>query len=348
MRGPLHLLRYLIKLLLSAWLTLSALFLLTRSVTDPVAVVQQQLEGNARLGATAEEAALTRALLHRYQLDLPLFYTTWQTSMGWQWHGTNNQYHAWQTQLLRGNLGRSYRTDAPVTTLLGQALRYTLPLTLLAASISVGLAVLLATQLSYRPAARALTLALLHGLQSVPLFLVALGLLLLLANPDVLAWFPAFGLGAGETDRSWLQQPGYLLYYLTLPTLSLVLVALPGLVVQLDGALQRELAAPYIITARAKGVSRARTVRRHALRNALLPTITLLTELLPALVAGSVIVEVLFALPGMGRLLAEAAASQDYPVLLGATSLIALVRLLAQAVADALYRVADPRIHFTS
>lgn len=341
-------LRHGLRGLLLTWLTLSTLFLATRAATDKATLIQSTLEGNARLSGLPEQLLLTQQLLHRYNLDRPLFYLSWQPAAGWQWHGSHNQYHQWLLQLAQGSLGYSYQEDAPVTALLGRALRYTLPLTLLAASLSILLAMQLALWISYQSAVRSSVLALLHALQSIPLFLLAVCLLLLLANPDVVAWFPAFGLGDAETEVTWPRQPGYLLYHLTLPVLSLVLVSLPALTIQLDGALQQELSQAYIITARAKGASLSRAVRRHALRNALLPSITLLTELLPSLVAGSVVVEVLFALPGMGRLLAEAAATQDYPVLVGAAGLTALVRLLAQALADLLYQAADPRIRLSS
>ena len=338
------LLRHTARALVAIWLTLSALFLLSRSVTDQAAFIQSSLASNARLDAQANQAILTQQLLHRYGLDIPLFYASWQAETGWSWHGSHNQYHQWLLQLLRGNLGTSYRQASPVRELLSQALYYTLPLTLLASIASVGLAIGLATSLSYRPRTRRLVLLVLQGFQSFPLFLVAVGLLLLLANPDVLAWFPAFGLGLEQKSGTWWQSYGALLYHLTLPVLSLVIVSLPGLVTQLDGAIQQEMSQAYVATARAKGASRRRTMRGHVLRNALLPTIALLTDLLPNLVAGSVVVEVLFALPGMGRLLAEAAATQDYPVLLGAVGLVTVVRLAAQWLTDVAYQLTDPRI----
>ena len=329
-------------MLVAAWLTLSALFLLSRATTQD-AFSEPAFAATARPLAPTAQATLTRQLRHRYGLDQPLFYVSWQDGAGWRWHNSQNQYHAWLTRLGHGDLGRSYREDAPVRTLLGRALRYTLPLTLLATAGSLGLAVWLAIGLSYRPGWRRGVVALLHGVQSLPLFLVAVSLLLLLANPDVLAWFPAFGLGPDEADSAgWAGLN--VLYHLALPVLSLVIVSLPVLVIHLDGAIRRELHQPYVATARAKGLARRQVVRRHVLRNALLPTVALLTDLLPNLVAGSVVVEVLFALPGMGRLLAEAAAAQDYPVLLGAVGLVALVRLLAQWLTDLGYQLLDPRI----
>ncbi|GAB2769704.1 peptide/nickel transport system permease protein [Hymenobacter luteus] len=330
--------------LVTAWLVLSGLFLLTRGLTDATSYLQTALEADSRIQA-AERSQLTRQLLHRAGLDLPLFYISFEPTQGWQWEGTANQYHAWAANLLQGRLGTSYRSSAPVSGLLLEALRYTLPLTVLAAVLSAMVSVGLATTLNGRyPAGRRALLYLLHALQAAPLFLLATGLLLLFANPDVLAWFPAFGLGLEEESATWWQAPGRLLYHLALPVGSLVLMSAPALTIQLDAALQHELRQPYVATARAKGAAPSQVVWRHALRNALLPTITLLTELLPNLVAGAVVVEVLFALPGMGRLLAEAAATQDYPVLLGGVTLVVLARVVAQLLADALYLRTDPRI----
>lgn len=336
--------RYAGRNLVTAWLVLSGLFLLTRGLTDASSYVQTALEADSRI-QVAERAQLTRRLLHRAGLDLPLFYVSFDAAHGWQWQGPANQYHMWAANLLQGRLGTSYRSGAPVSTLLLEALRYTLPLTVLAALLSAAVSVGLATGVNGRyPAGRTTLLALLHAVQAAPLFLVATGLLMLFANPDFLAWFPAFGLGVEEEPATWWQAPGRLLYYLALPVCSLVLVSAPALTIQLDAALQRELRQPYVVTARAKGAAPGRVVWGHALRNALLPTITLLTELLPNLVAGAVVVEVLFALPGMGRLLAEAAATQDYPVLLGGVALVVAARVLAQLLADALYLLTDPRI----
>ncbi|WP_426493065.1 ABC transporter permease [Hymenobacter sp. 102] len=336
------LLRHLIRTLGAAGLILSVLFLLSHAIADPDILLQNALSGRA---VSPEQTAQASALLlHRYGLDAPLFYVGWQQGTGWQWHGWHNQYHTWLVQLLHGNLGYSYRADAPVTALLGEALRYTLPLTLLAAVLSVILALVVVTAVSTRPVARHWVLRLAHVLQGLPLFLVALGLLLLLANPDALAWFPAFGLGAVDNLADAWHHPGWFLYQLALPLISLVLNGFPPLAIQLDGALQQELTRPYVATARAKGASAARSVWRHALRNALIPMLTLLTDLLPSIVAGAVVVEVIFALPGMGQLITEAAIHQDFPVLLGAVGLVALVRLLGQVAADLLYPVIDPRI----
>jgi peptide/nickel transport system permease protein len=230
---------------------------------------------------------------------------------------------------------------------LSEALSYTLPLTTSAALLAIGAAVALALWLVR--GGPAFLLHILYGLDALPLFVVALGLLLLLANPDFLPLFPAYGLGQlSEENTPWTTQLSTYFYYSTLPLASLVLVKLPSLVVQLHDALRHELQLNYATTARAKGLSSFQVITRHALRNALLPIITMLTDLLPALVAGAVVVEVIFALPGMGRLLAEAAATHDFPVLVGGVMLIAFMRLIGLVVADALYYLADPRIRLVS
>ena len=340
----------LLRLLLAVWLIVSGVFLLSR-LLSPAAALLPFTTGDLILPTTsaAEQQVAEKRLQHRLGLDLPVFYVT-PAADGhtWQWRGLHNQYQRWLGQLLRGNLGHSYRDGQAVTGLLANALAYTLPLTISAALLAVGLAVWLSVRMATRPRLRQHVVRGLYVLDAVPLFVLGLLLLLLLANPEVLALFPAYGLGLGEdrtlADASWLAQVGSRLYHLVLPVLCLVLVSLPALVVQLDEALQNERRADYATTARAKGLPETAVVRWHALRNALLPTITQLTNLLPALVAGAVVVEVIFALPGMGRLLADAAARRDYPVVVGGVLLTALVRLLAQALADWLYLLADPRI----
>ena len=338
----------LLRLLLAVWLIVSGIFLLSR-LLSPAAALLPFTTGDLILPTTsaAEQRVAEKRLQHRLGLDLPVFYVT-PAADGhtWQWRGLHNQYQRWLGQLLRGNLGRSYRDGQAVTGLLANALAYTLPLTISAALLAVGLAVWLSVHIATRPRLRQYVVRGLYVLDAVPLFLLGLLLLLLLANPEVLALFPAYGLSDDRAlaDASWLARVGSRLYHLILPVVCLVLVSLPALVVQLNEALQNERRADYATTARAKGLPETTVVRRHALRNALLPTITQLTNLLPALVAGAVVVEVIFALPGMGRLLADAAARRDYPVVVGGVLLTALVRLLAQALADWLYVLADPRI----
>jgi peptide/nickel transport system permease protein len=183
---------------------------------------------------------------------------------------------------------------------------------------------------------------LLSSLQITPLFLLALGLLLLFANPEVMNILPIAN--HNQPGSSHWQRAGYWLGVSALPLLGLVLAVLPELTLPLAAMLRREATSGYATTARAKGLTTKEVLKRHALPNALLPLLTSLTELLPTLVAGAVVVEVLFALPGSGRLLAEAAATHDYPLVVAGVLLTAAARLLGLVLADTLYLLADPRL----
>ncbi|OGX85472.1 hypothetical protein BEN47_14795 [Hymenobacter lapidarius] len=343
---------------LAVWALASVVFLL--SYRDLDAAVRLALpdatEATAGPGAgrAADQATRQAAFRQRLGLDLPLFYLSRTTDpqlhwVKWRWNGAHNQYHRWATGLVRGNWGVSFRTGEAVTARLGRALSFTLPLTGTAAFLAVLCALGLGQRLARRPWGHSLLQAALVGLHALPLFVVALALLLTLANPEVVAWFPAYGLSqATDADLDTWSQTGRYALHLVLPVAALTLTALPELTLHLSGALARELRSDYATTARAKGLAEPAIIRHHALRNALLPTITLIAELLPALVAGAVVVEVVFALPGMGRLLADAAAARDYPVLVGGILLIGAARLLALLLADLLYFWADPRIRWHS
>jgi peptide/nickel transport system permease protein len=332
----------------AAWLIASLVFVGSRQL--PGSPEQLALPDGSDLSrpvagmpSAASQAAARQAVHIRLGLALPVFYVT-RTAGIWHWHGTANQYHKWAVAALHGDLGRSYRDGQPVTTLLAQALRYTLPLATSAAGLAVGLALTLALYLARTPASRwqRLVFGLLNGVQITPLFLVALGLLLLFANPEFLNLLPATT-QASAAGSGW-QLAGYWLGISALPLLSLVLAVLPELTLPLAAKLRHEASTGYATTARAKGLTVRHVLRRHALPNALIPLLTTFTDLLPALVAGTVVVEVLFALPGSGRLLAEAAAAHDYPLVVAGVLLTALARLLGLMLADVLYFLADPRL----
>ena len=338
---------------LAVWALASAVFLLSRH--DLGTAVRLQLPDAADLVADrttlADQQASQQAVQRRLGLDLPLFYASraaWSPGTGnWRWNGSRNQYHRWMVALLHGDLGTSFRTGQPVAASLRHALAYTLPLTGTAAGLALWAALALAPRLAARPWWRRPVRTVLVGLHTLPLVVMALALLLLFANPDVLSWFPAYGLDQPTDDD--LSFGGRLVVYvqhLVLPVAALALTALPELTLQLDAALGQELRTDYATTARAKGLSEGAVIRHHALRNALLPSLAQFTELLPQLVAGAVVVEVVFALPGMGRLLAEAAATRDFPMLVGGVLLTGAARLLALLLADLLYLWADPRIRW--
>lgn len=267
------------------------------------------------------------------------------------WHGASNQYHYWLRNLFRGKLGTSYRDGRPVTTILIEAVGNTWWLLF----ISMGVATLLALELAILMVRRnghtwrRTVLPTLFLLDSLPLFVLAMLLLVLLASPAFLQLFPVYGMGYyTEATLHWLQATNQWLLFMALPMLCLVLANLPYLTNQFYHSIAATSSLDYIRTARAKGLSEGNVIRKHMLRNALLPVITLLTDFLPALVAGAVIIETIFAIPGIGRLLIDSVMARDYPVIVGIVVLVALFKLLAHLLSDLLYTLADPRISHTA
>lgn len=337
------LLRRLLLLLPAVWLIGSLVFLLSRTI--PGTFQERWTEATQSAIGGPASAAPARPLPEEDR-HLPLFYWGLPSHSGGPvlaWHGSHNQYHRWLSGLLQGDLGYSYRDRQPVTAVLAGALGNTLALL----GGSLVLTFLLSTELSLAlmraGRLRQLVLAGLFALDSIPLFLLALLLLVLLAGTGYLGWFPVFGLGYAAPEASAWEVFGDRLHHLLLPTGCLVLSGLPYITTQLVRFLQQVAQAPYITTARAKGLPAGRVLRRHMLRNALLPLITLFTGFLPSLISGAVVVEMIFALPGTGRLLADSVLARDYPVVLGLVLLLAAVKAVSHLLADLLYFAADPR-----
>jgi len=151
----------------------------------------------------------------------------------------------------------------------------------------------------------------------------------------VLPWFPVFGQGEGFVDQ---------VHHLTLPAIALALVACSYIVKHTRGALLNVLEQDYITFARARGLPERRVLFRYALRNALIPVVTLSGPLLAFLITGAVLVEVTFTLPGIGQLLVQSAVQKDLPLLQGIALTAAVFVLVANLLVDLLYMAVDPRI----
>ncbi|WP_242928375.1 ABC transporter permease [Pontibacter vulgaris] len=268
-----------------------------------------------------------------------------------QWHGADNQYHQWLSELMKGKLGTSYRDSKPVIEKVAEAVGtsfWLLILSMLAAFlISFNTSILLVQRQETK--LQKFILSGLYFLDSIPLFVLCLLLLVLLASPDFLQLFPAYGLGYYENqNQNWLEGMMQQLPYLALPILCLTIAYIPYLTNILYRALADNSQTDYARTARAKGLSEQKVIRKHLVRNALLPVITLLSDFLPALVAGSVVIETIFAIPGIGRLLLESVQARDYPVIVTIVLLVAAFKMLSHLLADIWYGIADPRIRYNA
>ncbi len=248
------------------------------------------------------------------------------------------QYLSWLSGVLRGNLGVSLRHGRPVTTLIAERL----PVTLSLAILSLALAVLVAVPLGVLAAVRqhsALDYGVLVFAQAglaLPSFWI--GILLILLFALSLRWLPSGGY------VPWGENPLGALRSLAMPVLALGLPVAGVLARLVRASMLEELARDHIRTARAKGLSEPQVIVRHVLRNALIPTVTLLGLQLGFLLGGSIVIEQVFALPGLGRLVLFAINNRDLPLIQGLVLFIAALVVGINFLVDMAYTWLDPRI----
>jgi peptide/nickel transport system permease protein len=250
------------------------------------------------------------------------------------------QFAEWAGRALLGDLGRSIQYDVPVAGLIVSRLSVTLPLTLMAAALMIAAAIPLGVFAATRHRRWgdyvAMTLSQL-GI-SVPGFWA--GLLLILLFSVKLGWFQAGGFDG------WGQGVGHALKSLLLPAVALGLFQFAVLARTTRSALLEVLREEYVKTARAKGVGEGKVIFRHALRNAMIPILTVAGVQLGQLMAGSIILESVFYLPGLGRLALGAISARDLPVVQGVVLFVASGIVVINAAVDVLYGVLDPRIRY--
>ena len=272
--------------------------------------------------ATDEQIAVFRA---RHGLDLPV----------WQ------RYWSWLTAFAAGDFGQSYKYDMTVNQLLADKIGVTLVL----AAVSFALILLISLPLGLiaarRPGGlvdRAVTV-LTQITMSIPNFVLGIGLMYLFAL--VLRWFdPKY---IPLQDEQGLHLAAHL-RFMAVPALAIALPKSAMTVKLLRGAILGELDQDYIRTAYSKGNSRGSALRRHVLRNALIPVVTFLAMAIGDIMAGSIVVEQVFGIPGLGRILISSIGNRDYPVVQAVVVLLAAAVVGCNFLADLLYRVMDPRI----
>ena len=251
--------------------------------------------------------------------------------------------------LIRFDFGVSSQDRKPVLPSIISKLKYSLSLTF----VSVILAYLIAVPIGIFSAVRQNTAPdlvitiILFVLYSLPTFFTGTVLLRLLSTGDPLAWFPPGGFESsdGVTRTTW----GYLtdvLWYLTLPLIVFTARSLAALSRYARSGVIDVIRSDYVRTARAKGLHEFVVIMKHAVRNGMIPILTLLGGLLPVLISGSVIIEVIFNIPGMGLFLFNAINLRDYNVVMGILTIASLLTLLGILISDLLLAAVDPRISF--
>jgi microcin C transport system permease protein len=258
------------------------------------------------------------------------------------------------------DFGRSFTKSRPVMDLIAEAIPVTILLNLIATPIIYFIAIpcgMLAAVKSGSLFDR-ISGAFFIGLWSFPIPLAGVLAVGYLANDDYLGWFPVSGLNSTASE-GFTYLPGYnsngvfergylldLLWHVCLPVLCLVYGGFAVLSKQTRAAMLDNFNQDYVRTAKAKGLAGNVIVTRHVFRNSLLPLITMFVTIFPAMLAGSVVIEQIFTVPGMGRLTLESIVLRDRELLLANTLMIAGVNLMALLLADILYALADPRISY--
>ncbi len=304
--------------LITLWFAVTVTFFLVRLLPgDPALAV-------ADPGMTEE---LRQELLRDYGLDRPLLV----------------QYAAYLGQLVQGNLGVSLRESVPVAQILAERVPWTLILTGSAMLVTLVVGVPLGVLAATRARGTVDRLVQVGGVVGQSLFVPSVGVLLLYVFGLTLGWFPIGGAMDSEVSGP-IDAYLSMLHHLVLPSMTLMLVQLGPYVLTLRATLIESLGEDYCDLARAKGVPERTVVWKHALRNALLPTTTLVGLQLGFLVGGAVLTETIYAYPGLGRAIYENVGRLDFPVLQGAFLLLAATVVAANLATDLVYGLLDPRV----
>ncbi len=257
-----------------------------------------------------------------------------------RWHLTESvpiQYASYIGRLLKGDLGDSFLFQISVSSLVLARLLPTVGLlvyaTILSILISVPLAVLAATkQDSLRD----------HFVRGIPVVGLGMppfwvGIMLVLVFALRLRWFPVGGLGVGLAGQ---------IRALFLPSLTIAIAISPLVIRSLRASMLEVLQAEYVTTARAKGMPERRVISHHVLRNALLPAVTILGVNIGFFIGGTVVIESVFSIPGLGQLMIQAIFSRDFPVVQGVTLIFGMMVVLVNLLTDLSYSFLDPRVRF--
>ncbi len=275
------------------------------------------------------------------------------------WYGSHNRYHLWlfgngtSKGVIRGDFGMSYSHKEPVLAVISDKMIWSLFFSI----VSILLAYIISTPIGMRLAQKpdALSSRLIQAglflLYSMPVFFGGVLLLMLFANPDVLSIFPPSGIksiGGYEDKANLFEKLSDSLPYIVLPLICYTYSSFSYISRLTQSSLMEQLPLDYIKTARAKGLSDRAIIRNHALRNSLLPLITVFSAVFPSTIGGSVIIESIFTIPGMGLETVKAIIAKDYPVVIAVITLSCLLTMLSYLIADILYAWADPRIRHKS
>ncbi len=326
---------YLIKRFLLIIPTMLGISIITFSIIQlaPGNPVQQKLGFDESVKAEAITKDIIEQTKKLYGLDKPI----------------HTRYLIWLKQIVTLNFGDSYKDHRPVIDKIKERLPITIILNVLSIffiySISIPIGVYSAVrQKTFKERISTFFLFILY---SIPSFWMAMILIFFLGGGEFWNVFPVYGIfSQGADNYSFGGKVLDFLWHITLPVFCLTYAGLASLSRFQKGSLLEVLREDYIRTARGKGLDERTVLFKHALRNSLIPIITILGAILPALIGGSVIIETIFSIPGIGQLGFEAILSRDYPLIMAITTITAFLTLIGILISDLTYVLVDPRISF--
>lgn len=340
-----------------------------KAASNQVATYSIDSSNKASANNLASVTPLTNELLASYDAMKNEATPNLNKIPSFQWYGLRNQYHRWMfgdipwfgqnddptrtsKGLLRFDFGTSYLDGRPVSQKIKDALPWTLLLNFITFLIIYLIGIPMGVSLAVHKGKlwdRAVT-TINFILYSLPTFWIATMAITFLTNDhyaSILNIFPSHGVGKTGDEFSFLARFSDRMYHFSLPIFCILLGAFAYLSKQMRGGMLNVLRQDYIRTAFAKGLSDREVFWKHAFRNSLIPIITMIAGFLPAMISGSVIIEYIFTIPGMGQVSYLSVTARDFPVLFTILMASAVLTMMGNLVADIMYGFVDPRISFT-
>lgn len=269
-----------------------------------------------------------------------------------RWYGFDNQFHHWFKGVFKMDFGRSLINGQKVGSKIGSALMWTLFIVIISLFLGVLLSMILGFYSVYKEGTwheSILTFGL-YVLYGVPVFWLATILIVFFTTTEYGDWtnlFPSPSVDIADPSRSYIQHIFSNAAQITLPVLCLTLHFLAYLTRQIRTSLAHERSKEYSIVALSKGLTEKQVLWRHNLKNSLVPLVTIITGAIPAGLAGMLVLEVIFNIPGMGRLIYQSILMNDWPVLFPCIVFISIITLVSYLIGDILYAIVNPRIRYT-
>ena len=311
-------------------ITLITFFIIQLAPGNPV---ERKLQLDQGIQAEAITQQIVEETKKLYGLDKPIYV----------------RYGIWLKQIVTLDFGRSYKDHRPVINKIAERIPITLTLNIISIILIYLIAIPIGvySAVSHGRFSERVSTFFLFILYSIPSFWMAMILIFFLGGGDYWDLFPVYGiLSPGAENYPLFKKAINFLWHIALPVFCLTYGSLAYLSRFQKGSLLEVLREDFVRTATAKGLPRHKVILKHALRNALIPIITILAGILPAMIGGSVIIESIFSIPGIGQLGFESVLSRDYPVIMAIATISAVLTLFGILIADLIYVLVDPRISF--